>query len=131
MIVVDTSVWIEALRGETSMTTRKLRRIVDQTPDDILVGDLVLLEVLQGARDEAHATFLEARLRMFVVETMLDASLASAAARQFRVLRGHGVTLRKTADLIIATFCIERGHALLHRDRDFEGPARHLGLLTI
>ena len=131
MIVVDTSVWIEALRGETSMTTRKLRRIVDQTPDDILVGDLVLLEVLQGARDEAHAAFLEARLRMFVVETMLDAHLASAAARHFRVLRGHGVTLRKTADLIIATFCIDRGHALLHRDRDFEAPARHLGLLTI
>ncbi len=131
MIVIDSSVWIAAFRGEANVATRKLDRIVTGAVEEILVGDLILLELLQGARDDRHADVIAARLRAFPIEPMLDADLAEVAARNFRLLRGRGVTLLKTADLVIATFCIERGHALLHQDRDFEAVARHLPLKTV
>jgi len=131
VIVVDSSVWIGRFRGAENAAAKKLETIEQGDTDEILVGDLVLLEVLQGARDDAHAAFIEQRLREFRVEAMLDAGLAAIAARNFRLLRGRSVTLRKTADLIIATFCIERGHALLHDDRDFQAVAQHLPLAII
>ena len=98
--------------------------------DDILLGDLILLEVLQGARDESHAMDIEAALRCFPIAAMLGADMASIAAGHYRVLRTKGITIRKTIDLIIAAFCIARGHALLHDDRDFEPFATHLALQT-
>jgi predicted nucleic acid-binding protein len=98
------------------------------SPTRIIVGDLVLMEVLRGARDERHAESLERAMRRFRVEPMVDVALALAAARHSRFLRGRGVTIRKTVDLLIATFCIERGHALLHQDRDFDRIAQHLPL---
>jgi predicted nucleic acid-binding protein len=131
VIVVDSSVWIAAFRGATSAGARKLAAIANDAVDEILVGDLILLEVLQGARDDRQANFIERRLRAFPIEAMLDADLATSAARNFRFLRERGVTLAKIAALIIATFCIERRHALLHEDRDFEAAARHLPLRVI
>jgi predicted nucleic acid-binding protein len=62
---------------------------------------------------------------------MLDDELAVRAARHYRTLRERGTTIYKTIDLIIATFCIERGHQLLHEDRDFDRIAAHLNLQTI
>ncbi len=97
---------------------------------DVGIGDLILLEVLRGARDEAHAARLEHELRQFQVLNMLDDALAAIAARHYRALRSRGVTIRKTADLIIGTYCIENGHALLHDDRDFEPMREHLGLIV-
>jgi hypothetical protein len=126
MIVVDSSVWIANLRGEATEATAKLRAIDD--PDAILVGDLVLLEVLQGARSDAHAARIEGAMRAFVVAPMLDDALAVRAAARYRALRARGLTVRKTIDLIIATFCVERGHVLLHDDRDFDALAAHIGL---
>jgi predicted nucleic acid-binding protein len=131
MIVVDSSVWIAALRGEVGAGVHKLASLVARAPDDILVGDLVLLELLQGARNENHARTLEKRMRLFAMAPMLDRDLAVLAARNVRTLRARGVTLRKTADLIIATFCIERGHDLLHQDRDFAPAERFLGLRAV
>jgi len=131
MIVVDSSVWIAALRGEVSAGVRKLASLVTRAPEGILVGDLILLELLQGARDESHARMLEKRMRLFAIAPMLDVDLAVSAARNFRTLRDRGVTLRKTADLMIATFCIERGHDLLHQDRDFGPAERFLGLRVL
>ena len=131
MIVVDSSVWIGRFRGTANAAARKFEIIKEGDIDEILVGDLVMLEVLQGTRSDAHAAFIEERLRAFRVEPMLDAGLATVVARNFRFLRGRGVTLRKTADLIIATFCIERGHALLHDDRDFHAVAQHLPLAIV
>lgn len=131
MIVVDSSVWIARFRGAANAAADRFEKIEEGDADEILVGDLVMLELLQGARSDAHAAFIEERLRRFRVEAMLDAGLATIAARNFRFLRGRGVTLRKTADLIIATFCIERGHALLHDDRDFDAMALHLGLRVV
>ena len=105
---------------------RRLQGIED--PSDIVVGDLILLEVLQGARSERHAAIIEQSLREFTIRSMLDDDLAVRAARNYRLLRERGVTVRKTIDVIIGTFCIREGHALLHDDRDFNPMAEHLGL---
>ena len=126
MIVVDTSVWIAHFRNEPSAAVAKLRAIAN--PDDIVVGDLILLECLQGARDEAHASRMEAALRVFQIENMLGDQAAVETARLYRALRGLGLTLRKTIDVIVGAFCIRRGYQLLHQDRDFEPMHTHLGL---
>lgn len=126
MIVVDSSVWIDHLRDIDNSAVRALRSIDD--PQDIIVGDLILLEVLQGARDEHHAAIIEQNLRQFRIESMLSSELAVQAARNFRLIRERGVTVRKTIDLIIGTYCIMHGHYLLHTDRDFQPMADHLGL---
>lgn len=107
----------------------KLRAIAD--PSDIIVGDIVLLEVLQGARDDAHAAIIERNLRQFPIASMISDSLAVQAARNYRQLRDRGVTVRKTIDMIIGTFCIEQGHELLHDDRDFDPMAQYLGLRAV
>jgi predicted nucleic acid-binding protein len=129
MILVDSSVWIAHLRNQGTAAVGKFRSIRD--PNEILVGDLIIVEVLQGARDEAHAARLEAILRRYVFESMLGSDLAVTAARNYRALRGKGITVRTTVDLIIATFCVERGHALLHDDRDFDPLAAYLGLTVM
>ena len=90
MIVVDSSVWIANLRGMDNEAVRHLRALVDDDDDQILVGDLILLEVLQGARDEAHAARIEHALRSYRVVAMLDVGLAVRAAEYYRVLRGRG-----------------------------------------
>jgi predicted nucleic acid-binding protein len=128
VILVDSSVWIAHLRGSWTPATAKLEAAAGREP--ILVGDLILLEVLQGARDEAHAARIERGLRRFDVVPLLDGDLAPRAARNYRKLRDLGVTVRKTADIIIGTFCIERRCALLHDDRDFGPMEEHLGLIA-
>ena len=130
MIFTDSSVWINQLRGIDTRSVNTLNA-VQKTHSTILLGDLVLLEVLQGARNEAHSLQLETRLRKFKIESLLDDALAVKAARNYRLLRSRGITVRKTIDLIIATFCIERGHTLLHDDRDFDLLVDHLGLRAI
>lgn len=129
MILVDSSVWIDHLRGHRTAATAKLEIAARREP--LLIGDLILLEVLQGARDEAHAARIERGLRQYAVAPLLDADLAPLAARNYRQLRSLGVTVRKTADIIIGTFCIERRHALLHDDRDFAPMEQHLGLMVV
>ncbi len=126
MIVVDSSVWIANLRNTDTDAVRRLRASDDD--DQIIVGDVILLEVLQGARDDLQALRIERSLRRFDVVTMLDGALAVRAAGNYRQLRARGITVRKTVDLIIGTFCIERDHRLLHDDRDFDPMVAHLGL---
>lgn len=126
MIVVDSSGWIGHLRNADSATFRALRAIED--PQDIVVGDLILLEVLQGARDERHAATIEQNLRQFCIEPMLSTELAVQAARNFCLMRERDMSVRKTIDLIIGTFCTMHGHVLLHVDRDFDPMVDHLGL---
>jgi predicted nucleic acid-binding protein len=129
VIVVDSSVWIAHLRDVDMSQVRTLRTIAE--PDDVLVGDLILLEVLQGARSEAHAALIERQLRQFAIANMSNSIVAPQVARNDRILRDRGVTARKTIDLIISTFCIAGGHRLLHADRDFEPMVEHLGLRTV
>jgi predicted nucleic acid-binding protein len=128
VILVDSSVWIAHLRGSLTPATSKLEASV--TTEPILVGDLILLEVLQGARDELHAARIERGLRRFEVVSLLDSDLAPRAARNYRTLRDKGITIRKTNDIIIGTFCIERGCSLLHDDCDFAPMEQHLGLVA-
>ncbi|TIX86364.1 MAG: PIN domain nuclease [Mesorhizobium sp.] len=129
MIVVDSSVWIAHLRNTNSVSVGKLRHLDDT--QEILVGDLILLEVLQGALNEAHAQLIERNLRQFSIVPMLDPATAVEAARNYRILRQRGITIRKTIDMIIGTFCILGGHALLHDDRDFDPMVRYLGLRLV
>jgi predicted nucleic acid-binding protein len=129
VILVDSSVWIAHLRGRRTAATVKLEDAVTREP--LLIGDLILLEILQGARDEAHAARIEQGLRQYVVVPLLNGDLALRAARNYRELRTLGITIRKTADIIIGTFCIEHRHALLHDDRDFQAMETHLGLKVV
>ena len=101
------------------------------TRADLLVGDLILCEVLRGVRLEVAARQIEAAMQVFEIVPLCDPDLAIKAAANYRYLRARGITIRKTIDLIIGTFCIERGHALLHSDRDFEPMERFLGLQTV
>jgi predicted nucleic acid-binding protein len=128
MMLVDSSVWIAHLRGVLSPVTAKLEAAAGR--ELILVGDLILLEVLRGARDEPHAAQIERGLRRFDVVPLLDAHLAPRAARNYRRLRDIGITVRKTSDIIIGTFCIEHHCSLLHDDRDFAPMEEHLGLVA-
>ena len=101
MIVVDSSVWIDFLNG---IRSRQVARLFDRLGEEpILVGDLILLEVLQGVASESEAARVEAILRRFDVEPMLDPDLAVIAATHYRTLRSLGVTIRKTIDLVIGT----------------------------
>jgi predicted nucleic acid-binding protein len=97
----------------------------------LLIGDLILCEILQRVRSNAEAKLVEEALREFEIVALMDAELAVKSATNYRFLRSQGFTIRKTIDLIIGTFCIERGHSLLHSDRDFEPMERLLGLSTV
>ena len=129
MIVVHSSVWIDELRGVDTDPVLRLRRFVRR--QDVIVGDLIMCEVLRGVRSEAEAQRIEAAMREFEFVSLCDGELAITAAANYRLLRARGITVRSTVDLIIGTFCIERGHALLHSDRDFEPMERYLGLKTV
>jgi hypothetical protein len=126
VIVVDSSVWIAALRGADTAAVRKLRMLAGQ--QQLAVGDLVMTEVLMSARDQAHAARIERNLRQHVVVGMLSDALAVLAASSCRALREAGVTPRRTIDLLIGTFCLTRGWPLLHDDRDFDAMERVLRL---
>jgi len=129
VILVDSSVWIDHFRDAATEPVLRLRALIEQ--ELLLVGDLVLCEVLQGVRSDAEARLVEEALREFELVTLVDPELAIIAAANYRLLRGRGVTVRTTVDLVIGTFCIERGHVLLHNDRDFEPMERFLGLQTV
>jgi predicted nucleic acid-binding protein len=129
VIVVDSSVWIDFLRGRNVPHVARLRLILGA--DEIIVGDLMLCEVLQGLDNEQAAGEVEALLRRFEIVPMAGEAIAVVAARNFRSLRRRGITVRKTIDLLIGTWCIENQRPLLHNDGDFRQMARHLGLTEV
>ena len=126
MILVDSSVWIDYFRGAVTPQTDRLDSLLGAEP--VAIGDLILTEVLQGfvnKREFEHAREMLGALD-FVVLGGRD--VAIQAAKNYRALRSHGVTPRKTIDTIIATRCIEGGYTLLHDDSDFAGFEKFLGL---
>lgn len=127
MIAVDTSVWVDWINHRKTVQVLRLGDILNQ--EDVVVGDVVLLEVLQGARDDLHARKISRMLDDCVHVSMLSKSLAVVASSNFRTLRHHGITVRKTPDIIIGTWCIENSVPLLHNDRDFRPMVEHLGLI--
>jgi predicted nucleic acid-binding protein len=129
VIVVDSSVWIDFLNGRNAAHVRRLRALLGT--DEIIVGDLMLCEVLQGLDGERAAQEVEALLRRFEIVSMAGDVIATTAARNFRSLRRRGITVRKTIDLLIGTWCIENRGPLLHNDSDFHPMARYLGLIEV
>lgn len=126
MVVIDSSVWINLLRGRETAAVMALNAAVRDR--QALLADLVMLELLQGARSEREADRLSVWLHRFPIVGVLDRNLAVQCATNHRLLRSRGRTVRKTADLVIGTYCIVHGHALLQEDRDFVAMAEHLGL---
>jgi len=126
-ILVDSTVWIDFLKGRNAPHVRRLDNALGVT--EIVVGDLMLCEVLQGLDSEREAQEVEALLRGFEIVPMAGDTIAVAAARNFRLLRRRGITVRKTIDLLIGTWCIESRTPLLRNDKDFRPMARYLGLI--
>lgn len=129
MLLVDTSVWVDYFNGVKNPQTDHLDENMDRTP--ILVGDLILAEVLQGLRSDSDFEKVRRILGKFTQVNMVDTALAVQSARNFRLLRQKGITVRKTIDSLIAAYCIENDHQLLHNDSDFEGYEKHLGLRVV
>ena len=129
MIAVDTSVWIDFLNGRNAAYVQQLRAILGV--EEVIVGDVMLCEVLQGLESERMAQEVEALLRRFEIVPMAGDAIAVAAAHNFRSLRRRGITIHKTIDLLIGTWCIENRAPLLHNDSDFRPMARHLGLIEL
>lgn len=126
MILVDSSVWIAFFNGQDIPQAEMLDRLLGLEP--ILLGDLILAEVLQGFRHDRDFRSARDHLLRLPFAAMGGQKIALQSAANFRVLRRRGVTVRKTIDVFIATFCIENAHMLLHCDRDFDVMQAHLGL---
>jgi predicted nucleic acid-binding protein len=129
MLFVDSTVWIDYFNGVENLQTDFLHHVLENTP--ILVGDLVLAEVLQGFRSDADFETARRLLIRFIQTQMVSPALAVQSARNYRALRQKGITVRKTIDSLIATYCIEHDHELLHTNRDFVAYEQHLGLLVV
>ena len=141
-VLVDSSVWIDHLRGVRKRETVVLDILLEhrdpqfehqeQEPAaDLIVGDLVLCEVLRGIPDPREHATVKNILLSFELVTNGGIDLAPEAADHYRALRRRGVTVRKTIDLLIGTYCIANDCALLHSDRDFDPMTRHLALRAL
>ena len=126
MIVVDSSVWIDYFTGKNTPAADKLDSLLGD--ELVAIGDLMLTEVLQGFRAESDYRQARKLLLSLTVLNILDTAVALKSAANFRILRRKRITVRKTIDAIIATYCIENGLPLLHSDKDFEPFREHLGL---
>lgn len=126
MIVVDASVWIDFFNGSSTPEVERLDALLGVIPT--AVGDLTLVEVLQGFRNERDAATARQLFQSLPVLAMLGAQNAYKAAENYRLLRRKGITVRKTIDGIIATACVEAKLPLLFSNRDFLPYVEHLGL---
>jgi predicted nucleic acid-binding protein len=126
VILVDSSVWIDYFRGATTPQAEKLDALLGTEP--VAIGDLILTEVLQGFVSDRDFNQASKLLDSLDIIDLGGRDIAIQAARNFRLLRGLGVTVRKTIDTIIATRCIESRLTLLYSDRDFDPFVTHLGL---
>lgn len=126
MILVDSSVWIDFFRGATTPQTILLDTLLGSEP--VATGDLILTEVLQGFRADRDFNKAKKLLTSLTLVDLGGEAIAIQAARNYRVLRSFGATVRKTIDTVIATRCIEDKYDLLYSDRDFDPFVAHLGL---
>lgn len=129
MILVDSSVWIDYFNGQNTPAVEQLDQLLVNRP--LGIGDLILVEVLQGFRQDADYEVAKQLLTSLTVFPLVSLDLAIKGAENFRYLRKRGITVRKTIDVVIATFCTEANHALLFSDRDFIPFVQHLGLEAV
>ncbi|OGP94242.1 MAG: twitching motility protein PilT [Deltaproteobacteria bacterium RBG_16_54_18] len=129
MIVADTSVWIDYLKGIKARHTD----ILDQEllHNRIITGDIIIAEFLQGFKDEKDYNQAKEIMNALEYHDFVGKEIAYKAAQNFRKLRKKGITVRKTIDVIIATFCIENNFPLIHNDKDFDPMEQYLGLKVI
>jgi predicted nucleic acid-binding protein len=126
VIFVDSSVWIDYFRGTETQETGRLDAVLGE--QEIVVGDVVLTEVLQGFASERDFRTALGLFDTLTIVAVGGRQTAIEAARNFRKLRARGVTPRKTIDTLIATYCIESSLELLFSDRDFQPFVEHLSL---
>lgn len=129
MLLVDSTVWIDYFNGRETRYTDYLNGVLTQRL--ILVGDIILGEVLQGFRLDREFDLARHYLARFPQVSILNPTLAVKSATYYRALRKREITIRKTVDCFIATYCIDNSCELLHDDRDFEAFEQHLGLRVI
>ena len=129
MILVDSSVWIGYFNGKINPQTDWLDSALGK--EIIIVGDLILAEVLQGFKSDRDFNKAKELLSNFQFMEMLGQELAIKSAENYCFLRKKGVTVRKTIDVMIGTFCIHHNLSLLHDDQDFDPLAKHLKLKEI
>lgn len=126
MILVDSSVWVDYFRGVDTAEADKLDTFLGV--EQVIIGDLILTEVLQGFVSEREFNQGRKLLASLPTIPLVGEEIAVQAARNFRKLRTLGITIRKTIDTLIATSCIEKEISLLYSDRDFDPFVQHLGL---
>jgi hypothetical protein len=129
MIFVDSSVWIDYFNGKITKQTNLLDSFLGN--ELVVIGDLIITEVLQGFEHDKDFKKAGQLFDCLIFKEMLGKDLAVKSARNYRLLRKKGVTVRKTIDVIIATFCIYNDLPLLHSDRDFRSMEKHLNLKVI
>ena len=129
MILVDSSVWIDYFRGKATAQTGLLEGRLDS--QELAIGDLNFIEVLQGCRVEKDFKEVRRLLGRLDLIVLGGEDVVLEAAKNFRKLRALGVTVRGTIDVLLATRCIVSGHQLLHSGRDFDAFERHLGLRCV
>jgi predicted nucleic acid-binding protein len=126
VIVVDSSVWIDYFSGKKTAETEALDALLGDEP--VAIGDLMLTEVLQGFKSDREFRLARELLLALTVVNILDTTIALKSADNYRELRKRGITVPKTIDCIIASWCVENGFALLHSDKDFQPFHQYLGL---
>jgi len=120
VLVVDSGVWIDFFNAADDPAAHVLGQLLDHGEVRLVVPDLVLFEVLRGFRHERDHRQARLLMESLSIEVTGGTELALAAAQHYRSLRALGTTVRSAIDVLLATFCIERDYALLHRDRDFD-----------
>ena len=129
MIMVDSSVWIDYFNGRNTLETTQLDLLLGIEP--IAIGDLILTEVLQGFRNDKDYEIAKDLLSSLTIFELLGETMALKSASNYRALRKQGITVRKTADVIIATFCLENNLPLLFSDKDFILFVQRLNLISV
>jgi predicted nucleic acid-binding protein len=120
---------VDYFRGVSTPQTDKLDLMV--STHRLAVGDLIVAEVLRGFRDDDSFERARKLLDRFLLIEVGGYRIAVQAAKNFRMLKALGITIRNTVDTFIATKCIEDGLSLLHSDRDFDPFVAHLGLKSV
>lgn len=126
MVLVDSSVWIDFFNGIVNPESNKLNDVLGV--EEVVIGDLILAEVLQGFRSDRDFEIAKDVLTSLTIHNLIGTEMALSSATNFRKLRKKGITIRKTSDVIIATYCIENKIPLLFTDKDFSPFVKHLGL---
>ncbi|MEM7467677.1 MAG: PIN domain nuclease [Pseudomonadota bacterium] len=129
MILVDTSVWIDYFNGKNTKKTNLLDSALDGGA--VMIGDLIFLEILQGFRNDGDYNTAKRTLSSLDSVELFGNQMVEKCAQNYRFLRKRGITIRKTADLIIATFCIHSKTPLLYSDKDFDPFVKNLKLIEV